>query len=103
MSGFKKGRYDLTATQAARWHGADNCCPWGQEDFLDRIWRLHAQPAGFDRHDHPSKAVLCLTGPGTASRRTDRLFQALREPPIPKSERTEGGGGQDRRRLSSVE
>lgn len=87
MSGFKNGGYDLTWTQASRWHGRDNCCDPSQDNFLDRIWTLHVQPAGFDRRDHPSKAVLSVIGPGLRERSTDVLFNAIRNPPLPKASR----------------
>ena len=87
MSGFKAGRYDMTLSQAGRWHGDDNCCHQGEEDFLDRVWKLHLEPAGFTRHAHPSKAVLSVTGPGIGSRSTTPLFTALRQPPKPRAER----------------
>jgi hypothetical protein len=94
MSGFKNGRYDLTRTQAGRWHGNDNCCSQREGDFLDRVWRLHLEPAGFERHSHTSSAVLSVSGPGVALRDPTSLLQALRNPPKPRAGRkVETSGG----------
>jgi hypothetical protein len=54
---------------------------------LDRVWRLHLEPAGFTRFEHVSSAVLSVSGPGTAEQDRGPLFRALRGAPMPRSKR----------------
>ena len=84
VSGFKGGRYEITWSQAGRWQGPGNCCVPRDPQFLERVFELHLKPAGFERHPHTSSAVLCVTGPEIAQRRSDDMFEAIRNPRIPR-------------------
>lgn len=87
VSGFKNGRYDLTWTQAGRWHGQPRCSTQRDPDFLDQVFEHHLQPMGFERHAHASKAVLSVTGPGISTRRRTPKYEAIHNPP-PRSTST---------------
>ena len=77
MSGFhRNGWFDLTAKKAEYWHSR---CPddHGQVLDLEELWKVHLEPAGFVRHDAPSRYMFRLTGPGIAEGSTDPLYNAL--------------------------
>lgn len=78
MSGFERknrGVFGLTWTKARYWHSyRTDGCPC---DDLDDYYARHIEPAGFQRLDSPSPALLRVSGPGLDQHNDSHLWESM--------------------------